>query len=107
MQNPPKLETDRWGIDNGYLDTQHQWHPTPPQTQAAILRDMGADDANLATENEEAVRVVEQGQSIPWPEPGQLSLEDGTLLEIDGVLPPDCRWGITISGPATATGKPG
>ena len=93
MQNAPKLETDRWGIDNGYLDTQQQWHPTAAGTHAAILKAMGVDDARATPGNEDAVRVVGQGKSIPWHEPGQLCLEDGTVLAIGSSLPPDLPLG--------------
>jgi 4-alpha-glucanotransferase len=90
MQNT-KLETDRWGIDNGYLDTQYHWHPTPERTRQAILASMRVDGATPAGD-EEAVRVVGQGQSTPSAS-GQLTLEDGTRLEINGHLPPDLPLG--------------
>ena len=101
------LETDHWGIDNGYVDTQQQWHPAPLQTRDAILKAMGVGDANAVAGDEDAVRVVGQGKSIPWSEPGQLCLEDGTQLDIGSSLPPICHWAITTSGLMAARSKLG
>jgi hypothetical protein len=36
------VNTDRWGIDEGYEDALGRWHTTPMETRSAILTAMKA-----------------------------------------------------------------
>lgn len=86
-------ETDPWGIQNGYWDVEGQWHETAPETRQAILAAMGAEDPNAIGQQSDRVRVLYPEDLPGWSEPGQLTLEDGTVLRIDGPLPPDLPLG--------------
>ena len=37
------MATDPWGIDDGYFDVAGTWHPTPPETRAALRAAMHGD----------------------------------------------------------------
>ncbi|MGQ9574876.1 MAG: 4-alpha-glucanotransferase [Thermoguttaceae bacterium] len=86
-------ETDPWGIQNGYWDVEGQWHETAPETRQAILAAMAAEDPNAIAQQSDRVRVLYPEDLPGWSEPGQLTLEDGTVLRIDGPLPPDLPLG--------------
>ena len=87
------MTTDPWGIDSGYEDTSHNWHATLPETRSGILAAMGVRDADAPPPRGEVVRVVEPGETTDFGVPGRLELEDGTVLPVDGPLPPDLPWG--------------
>ena len=107
MNKPPELETDRWGIDNGYLDTQREWHPTPRRTRGAILKDMGVGDPDAAADDEAAVRVVERGNSIPCASPANYVLKTARCSRSTALCRPTCRWAITSSALPAVRRKPG
>ncbi len=94
------MATDVWGIDDGYWDIEGGWHATAPETHAAILAAMGIERPEAAPANEEPVRVIYPGDASRWSQPGQLTLEDGTPLRIDGPLPPDLPFGYHDFRPA-------
>ena len=82
------IVTDRWGVDDGYLDTFGEWRATAPTTRAAIHLAMGVTGDVEADEAADAVRVITAGRAVPVPEPAELVLEDGATLMIDdGALP--------------------
>jgi 4-alpha-glucanotransferase len=94
------MTTDPWGIAAGYLDTRGVWHDTPPETRAAILAAMGADAAAGGPPAIARVRVVRPGETPPVEGPAQLVLEDGSVLRMDGVLPPRIPFGYHELRPA-------
>jgi 4-alpha-glucanotransferase len=83
-------DPQRWGIDRGYLDAAQRWREPPQATLDAFLAAMGAEGPEP-----QAAPVVVTG---PGREPaaidaGQLVLEDGTTLAVDGPLPRDVPFG--------------
>lgn len=89
---PAKVQTDAWGIDDGYEDAMDQWHPTPEATRLAALAAMGADPSASAPSTNDGPRVVTQGTPSQIG-PGVLTLEDGTELQVTGALPKDLPLG--------------
>lgn len=87
------LQTDSWGIDSGYEDALGRWHDTPEKTRSALLAAMGADPAGVGPPAQVPVLVVRPGQKTLLPGPGELSLEDGTVLRVEAALPPDLPFG--------------
>lgn len=87
------MTTDPWAIQDGYWDVEGGWHETPPETRRAIRAAMGVEEPGTGPEAEEPVRVLYPGDLSRPSEPGELTLEDGTRLRIDGPLPPDLPWG--------------
>jgi 4-alpha-glucanotransferase len=108
------VATDRWGIDDRYVDALGVEHLTTRETRAAIRAAMGRDparapvdaDADAASADpaggdndddddtgadpaERRVRVVRAGQVAAVDAPGKLTLEDGTVIGVERALPPD------------------
>lgn len=83
------MGVDPWGVVSGYFDALGQWHDTPADTRRAILGAMGADETNPPASDPPPVRIVRHGQATEWPVRGQLRLEGGTTLAVDGRLPLD------------------
>jgi 4-alpha-glucanotransferase len=65
------------------------WEEIPAGAPQAVLDALGGPDAYRQPEARRQVCVVPAGVAFPWHERGQLVLEDGTPLVIDGSLPPD------------------
>ena len=88
------MATDAWGIDDGYWDVAGGWHPTSPETAAALRAAMGADgDPGAAPADEHPVWVVRAGRGDPLLGPCDLTLEDGSELRAEEALPPDLPLG--------------
>ena len=82
--------TDAWGIADGYEDALGVWHTAPDATRAALRAAMGADGATPAAA---AVRVLRPGDDASIAGPARLTLEDGAVLDVRGVLPRDLPFG--------------
>jgi 4-alpha-glucanotransferase len=87
------MSTDIWGIDDGYEDALGVWHETPPTTRFALLAAMGVDPAELSAPPAAPVQVVRPHQILPLGGPAELTLEDGTVLQVAAALPPDLPLG--------------
>lgn len=83
------MDTDAWGIDSRYQDVGQQWHATPSDVRQAIRQAMRVGEHDSPPAEEGAVLVLHPGESRSMPASGQLTLEDGTTLEIHGRLPED------------------
>ena len=81
------MTTDPWGIDDGYEDVHGRLHETSSETRDAILAAMGADQERPPAADD-AVRVVRPGQAASLGA-GELTLEDGTRVEIADRAPAD------------------
>jgi len=81
------MQTDAWGITSGYEDTRGVWRLTPPRTRRAILEAMGADPARPPRSSPPPSVVVAAGRPAPSPGRGELTLEDGAIVRVDGPLP--------------------
>jgi 4-alpha-glucanotransferase len=125
------VTTDLWGIDDRYFDALGVEHVTSGETRAAILAAMGIDPAAAPPPSARKAPSAGATQADPGvivhvvgPGPGQvfragrpaqpttiggagrLTLEDGTVLEVDRTLPPDLPIGyhhLTMSGASTET----
>lgn len=87
------MSTDAWGLTSGYHDIQGQWRETPAETRKTLLAAMGVDPTGRTSPEPARVRITRPGQAVPWPEPADLLLEDGTRLRVDRTVPPDLPLG--------------
>jgi 4-alpha-glucanotransferase len=87
------MRTDVWGIEEGYEDALGAWHETPPATRVALLAAMGVDPAAQSAPPTAPVQVIRPQQVFPLEGPTELTLEEGTVLQLDTALPPDLPLG--------------
>ena len=87
------MSTDVWGIDDGYEDALGVWHQTPPTTRVALLESMGVDPSAQSAPPAAPVHVVRPTQVTPLGGPAEVTLEDGTVLQLEAALPPDLPFG--------------
>jgi 4-alpha-glucanotransferase len=92
-QKERKSNTDVWGVDRGYEDTEKVWHETSAETHRAILAAMGAADESAPPNSDSDVRVITPGANLELDGPVELTLEDGTRLDAEHELPPDLPLG--------------
>jgi 4-alpha-glucanotransferase len=85
MTDPRRPRTDPWAIDDGYFDALGVWRDISPSTHHAIVAAMGADPD--APPPPPRVRVVRAGETGPIITRGELVLEDGGIVAVDGALP--------------------
>ena len=83
------MVSDAWGVDDGYWDALGQWHETSAETAAALRSTMGATEGVEAPEPRHPLRVTHLGERAPVDSPGELTLEDGTQIEVEVELPAD------------------
>jgi 4-alpha-glucanotransferase len=83
--------TDAWGIADGYEDALGVWHTAPESTRAELRAAMGV--GGTGTPPVPAVRVLRPGDDASITVPARLTLEDGTGLDVRGVLPRDLPFG--------------
>ena len=88
-----EMATDGWGITEAYDDWRGERHETQPETRQAILAAMAAEPAAPGPPGEAPVIVVEAENSSPALPPGELVLEDGTVLRVDGTFRPELPFG--------------
>ena len=81
-----QVTQDAWGIEDSYSDALKVWHKTTPETRGRLLAAMGVSEHDRSPPK--SVELVEKGKSASLGS-GELRLEDGTALRIDGPLPPD------------------
>jgi 4-alpha-glucanotransferase len=72
-------------IDTGYEDFRGEWREVPRETVGAIAELLGPD------EDQGDVRVVTAGEPVALH--GEVELEGGGSLRVDGALPPDVPLG--------------
>ncbi len=88
------MAVDAWGITDGYWSSDHLRFDTPPETYAALLAAMDADDhPDGPPEPSPPMWIVTQGATDELWSPADLRLEDGTLVEAVKALPPDLPLG--------------
>ena len=92
MTETRRPRTDAWGIDDGYFDALGVWRDTSPSTHEAIVAAMGG-DPNEPPPTTPSVVVLRAGATTATPARGDLTLEDGRVLTIDGALPADLPLG--------------
>ena len=80
---------ERWGIDVGFHDVKGTWIEAPHPTLDAIAESMGARDGSDPPAS--PVRFFRQGWGGHVA--GEVALEDGTTMRIDGDVPPDIPLG--------------
>ncbi|MBM3221785.1 MAG: 4-alpha-glucanotransferase [Candidatus Rokubacteria bacterium] len=102
MTTPRRPRTDAWAIDDGYFDALGVWRPTSRATHRAIVAAMGGDPK--ARPQAPTVRVVRAGAATRGRVRGDLTLEDGRTVHVDGALPHDLPLGYhTLHGKSGAT----
>ena len=83
-------DEDDWGITDGWWDTSGAWHATPDATRAALHRALGERDHE---ELGSSTWFVRPGETHQLWSPGDLRLEDGTVLAGIDQVPPDLPLG--------------
>ena len=86
------MTTDAWGVDDAYFDALGTHRVTSPKTRAAIHEAMGVDSQN-DERHPPPVIVLRTGQRHAAEMHGQLTLENGQRLAVDGALPADLPTG--------------
>jgi 4-alpha-glucanotransferase len=87
------MRTDVWGIHDGYEDALGVWRQTPPATRQTLLRSMGVDPSKQSAPPAAPVQVVCPQRVTLIEGPAELTLEDGTVLQLEAALPPDLPLG--------------
>jgi len=94
------MTADAWGIELEYEDAFQNRRKPPESTLAAIRNAM-----DVGKENEPPparVKVIRRGETV-WDCAGELALEDGALLKVDGKLPADLPLGYHEFRPRDTT----
>ena len=73
-----------WGVQPGYYDVAGAWWPAPEATIATLLGAMGADDGDPP---EGPTVIVAPGRPRPRLGVGELRLEDGGVIRVEGGWP--------------------
>ncbi len=101
------MATDPWGIDDGYFDVAGTWHPTPPDTRAALRAAMHGDPgADAPPVPGRPLWVVRAGAPESLWGACELRLETGDTRRAEASLPTDLPIGYhelhpLDGGPAT------
>ncbi len=83
------MNTDAWGIDVTYEDAAGALQHISEEDLQVLRSAIGPLPKMTGSWFEEPVKVVRPGESIPLPTSAALTLEDGTLLELQDRLPED------------------
>ncbi|HEY3810800.1 MAG TPA: 4-alpha-glucanotransferase [Acidimicrobiales bacterium] len=102
-------DPEQWGIARGFEAADRQWREASPETVAAILAAMGATPGGPGDDPVLTVRLDKPPVRLPR---GQLELEDGATVNVDGALPPDVPAGYhrlqpDAGPPLTVIASPG
>jgi 4-alpha-glucanotransferase len=89
--NARRPHTDPWSIDDGYFDAMGEWRATSPSTHQVLVAAMRADPEVPPPPS--PVTVLRIGRTAESPARGDLALEDGRVISLDGALPPDLPLG--------------
>lgn len=87
------MTVDPWGIEAGFEDALGVWRETHADTRRAIRAAMGADPGVPAPPSGARVRVLRPGETCRVSRGSELVLEDGTVLPVAAVTPPDLPLG--------------
>jgi 4-alpha-glucanotransferase len=87
------MHIDAWGITSGYEDALGVWRLTPPYTRRAVRAAMHADPADPPVTEPPPVAVMVPGARSSLRARGELALEDGPVITVDGRLPLDLPLG--------------
>lgn len=79
----------RWGIHPGFHDMFGNWHAASDETINALLAAMRVDPSEPAEASPIETRIGWHGETTQIDLSGDLKLEDGGSLQIEGSLPPD------------------
>ncbi len=85
----PLTQTDAWGVDRRYQDALGVWHDVSDETVDAVHRAMGAGASQMAPPVALFPWIVREGERRALPASGELWLEDGRRLRVEGALPAD------------------
>jgi 4-alpha-glucanotransferase len=88
------MAVDAWGITDGYWSSDRVRVDTTPETRAALLHAMGADEhPDGPPEPSPPMWIVRQGATDDLWNAADLHLEDGSVVEGVKALPPDLPLG--------------
>jgi 4-alpha-glucanotransferase len=81
-ERPPDRETDPWGVEPGFFDTDDVWHDAPASTVRAILAAMRADAAEPHAGP--PLWIVHEGERLDLGGRWELHTEDGGSERVAG-----------------------
>lgn len=94
MSSPPDVrQTDAWGIDCYYEDAFGKVHTVSEETRSAILAAMEAGPDSEGPQADAPVLVLQPGRPACTVETGELHLETGEMMRIEGILPANLPFG--------------
>lgn len=88
------MATDAWGIDDGWWSVEGTWHPTAPDTTAALR-------AVMTSPSDAAPPwvFVREGTAPPCRSDVELELESGDVIRVSGAFPADLPTGYHRAHP--------
>jgi 4-alpha-glucanotransferase len=86
------MNSDTWGVFQGFENAHHQWVETPVEIRRAVHQAMGVEEADHA-QRSPAVHVLTPRTAPTWRQSGTLHLEDGATVAVRGALPADLPYG--------------
>jgi 4-alpha-glucanotransferase len=98
MEQAPAWDGEAYGIEKGFWNALGNWHDTPDDVRRALLSAMKADSPLPSAP---AMRLLQQGQSLPWEGAAVLALEGGGERTLEGRIPSDLPLGIHELRPAS------
>ena len=74
-------------------DAEYRWQEIPPDAPKEIVEALELSEAPSEADAARTVRVIRAGTPLPWPDRGQLVLEDGRSIPVADHLPGDLPLG--------------
>jgi 4-alpha-glucanotransferase len=90
---PDPRQTDAWGIDRYYQDAFGEWRATDEQAREAIMEAMQADPDAGGPPAEAPVLFLRPGHPVCTVAAGELHLESGEVLQVEGAIPANLPFG--------------
>lgn len=103
-EQPDRCQTDAWGIDRFYQDAFGDWHATPEEARAAVRAAMEIQtDREGGPRADAPVLFLRPGHPVCTTEPGELHLEDGEVIAVEGPIPANLPFGYHTLRPLSGT----
>ena len=83
------MSTDPWGIDATYEDAAGKLQTVSEQAIEGIRTAIGRPPDQAKSLYDERVKVLQQGRSLSLPAAAELTLEDGSVRQVQDQLPDD------------------
>jgi 4-alpha-glucanotransferase len=78
---------DQWGIADRHQDAQGRWHTLSRRRRTKLMDAMRARDSDPHTDRSPSLQLLKVGHGLTLDEPVELTLEDGSRMEVAQRLP--------------------